>query len=152
MDKVLFICVHNSGRSQMAEAFLKKHADEGEFEVESAGFEPTQINPLVVDVMQEVGTNLSDKKTQSVFDLFKAGKIYSFVMTVCGEGDDQCPVFPGMVHRLHLPFPNPAKVQGTKEEKLDKIRAIRDEIEKNILHFIEWRRSGMTTPLTLVGN
>lgn len=152
MDKVLFICVHNSGRSQMAEAFLKKHADEGEFEVESAGFEPTQINPLVVDVMQDVGIDLSGKKTQSVFDLFKAGKMYSFVMTVCSEGDDQCPVFPGMVHRLHLPFPDPAKVQGTKKEKLEKIRAIRDEIEKNILHFIEWNRSGMTNPLTLVGN
>ncbi|MGE4421996.1 MAG: arsenate reductase ArsC [Pseudodesulfovibrio sp.] len=152
MEKVLFICVHNSARSQMAEAFLKKYANEGEFVVESAGFEPTEINPLVVEVMKEVGIDLSEKKTQSVFDLFKAGKIYSFVMTVCGEGDGQCPVFPGMVHRLHLPFPDPAKVEGTKEEKLDQIRFIRDEIENNVLHFIEWSRSDKTNPLSLVGN
>ncbi|CCH48401.1 arsenate reductase ArsC [Pseudodesulfovibrio piezophilus] len=152
MEKVLFICVHNSARSQMAEAFLKKHANKDEIEVESAGFEPTEINPFVVEVMQEVGIDLSEKKTQSVFDLFKAGKIYSFVMTVCGEGDGQCPVFPGMVHRLHLPFPDPAAVEGTKEEKLAQIRLIRDDIERNIIHFIEWSRSGMQNPLDLVGN
>lgn len=152
MEKVLFICVHNSARSQIAEAFLKKHAHEGEFEIESAGFEPTQINPLVVDVMKEVGVDLSAKTTQSVFDLFKQGRIFTYVMTVCAEGDTSCPIFPGMVHRLHLPFPDPAKLEGTREEKMEQLRLIRDDIERNILHFIEWSRSDKKIPLSLVGD
>ena len=147
MDRVLFVCVHNSARSQMAEAYLKLLGAE-DFEVESAGFEPTQINPLVVEVMGEEGVDLSEKQTQKVFDLFKAGKIYNYVITVCSESAaEQCPIFPGMTHRLHLPFADPAEVLGSHDERLQKIRVIRDQIKSMILEFVDWVRSGGTTAL-----
>ena len=116
--------------------------------MESAGFEPTEINPLVVEVMQEEGVDLSEKKTQKVFDLFRAGKIYNYVITVCSESAaEQCPIFPGMTHRLHLPFEDPASVQGSHEERLQKTRIIRDQIKAMIQEFVDWVGSGGTTPL-----
>jgi arsenate reductase len=128
--KILFICQHNSGRSQIAEAYLKKLVGE-DFFVESAGLAPAEgINPLVVEVMQEEGIDLSGKKPQSVFDLFKAGKIYDHVITVCHDSESQCPIFPGITKRWHLPFPDPAKVEGSKAEKLVKVREIKDAIKK----------------------
>lgn len=142
MDRVLFICVHNSARSQIAEAYLKQFG-KGTFEVESAGFDPTSINPLVVEVMREEGIDLSGKGTQSSFELFKQGKAFSYVITVCAESlDDKCPVFPGMTHRLHLPFPDPAEVQGTHEEQLAQVRDIRDSIKQMVLEFVAWHESG----------
>ena len=99
--RVLFICVHNSARSQMAEAFLRQMAGDGLI-VESAGLDPTVINPLVVAVMAEEGLDLSDKKTRKVFDLFRDGQLYDAVITVCEESlEGQCPVFPGVTRRLH---------------------------------------------------
>jgi arsenate reductase len=142
MEKVLFICVHNSARSQMAEAYLKQLGGDT-FEVESAGFEPTQINPLVVEVMKEEGIDLSEKTTQSSFDLFKKGKTFSYVITVCDEStDDKCPIFPGMTHRLHLPFADPGKVQGARADQLNQVREIRDRIKQVIQEFISWVESG----------
>lgn len=97
MDKkrVLFVCVHNSARSQMAEAFLKKYRGE-HFEVESAGLEPGKLNPIVVEAMKEVGIDISQNKTKSVFDFYKQGKQYDYVVTVCDESQSgACPVFPG---------------------------------------------------------
>lgn len=142
MEKVLFICVHNSARSQMAEAYLKAFGGD-EFLAESAGFEPTALDPLVVEVMKEEGIDLSGKGTQSVFDLYKRGSIYAYVITVCDESvDSKCPVFPGMTHRLHLPFPDPAKVEGSHEEKLAQVREIRDRIKGVVFEFLSWVRSG----------
>jgi len=142
MEKVLFICVHNSARSQIAEAYLKAVGGD-EFQVESAGFEPTEIDPLVVEVMREEGIDLSGKKTQSAFDLYKEGRMFSYVITVCEESvENLCPIYPGMTHRLHLPFPDPAGVRGTHEEKLAQVREIRDRIKAVILEFLEWIRSG----------
>lgn len=130
--RVLFICQHNSGRSQIAEAYLKKYGGE-RFEVESAGFEPAgAVNPLVVAVMQEEGIDLSGKKPQSVFELFKQGKLYDHVITVCGEGEAKCPVFPGITRRWHLPFPDPAAVAGSEDERLAQVRRIRDAIRDMI--------------------
>ncbi|SKA89499.1 protein tyrosine phosphatase [Paucidesulfovibrio gracilis DSM 16080] len=130
--RVLFICNHNSARSQMAEALLQRFGGE-EFEVESAGLEPTQINPLVVEVMQEEGIDLSEKRTQSVFDLFRAGRLYDYVITVCDdEQEKKCPVFPGVANRWHWPFPDPAKVTGSHEEKLAQVRAIRESIKERV--------------------
>lgn len=147
MDRVLFVCVHNSARSQMAEAYLRL-LGAGEFEVESAGFEPTEINPLIVEVMQEEGVDLSEKTTQKVFDLFKAGRIYNYVITVCSESvAEQCPIFPGMTHRLHLPFDDPAAIQGSPEERLRKARVIRDQIKEMIANFVGWVKSNGATPL-----
>lgn len=127
--RVLFICVHNSARSQMAEAYLQQMAGDG-VTVESAGLDPTVINPLVVAVMAEEGLDLSEKKTRKVFDLFRDGKLYDAVITVCEESlEGQCPVFPGVTRRLHLPFPDPAAVTGTEAERLEAVRGIRDAIK-----------------------
>ncbi|MFP4086516.1 MAG: arsenate reductase ArsC [Desulfobacteraceae bacterium] len=127
---VLFICRHNSGRSQMAEAYLKKMAGDA-LEVESAGLEPAEsVNPLVVEVMKEEGFDLSSQKPRSVFELFKTGKLYSHVVTVCNDSESKCPVFPGITQRWHWPFPDPARVTGRDAEKLEKVREIRDQIKE----------------------
>jgi arsenate reductase (thioredoxin) len=132
--KVLFICQHNSGRSQIAEEYLKKFYGDY-FEIASAGFDPAQeVNPLVVQVMNEVGIDLSRKKPQSVFEFFKQGKIYNHVITVCHDTESKCPVFPGITNRWHLPFPDPASVKGTEEEKLEEIRKIRDMIKEWLIN------------------
>ncbi len=147
MKRVLFICVHNSARSQMAEEYLRRLGGD-EYAVESAGFEPTEINPLVVEAMLEEGSDLSAKQTQSVFQLFKQGRMFHYVVTVCDESEEgNCPIFPGMTHRLHLPFPDPAKLTGTHAEKLAKVREIRDSIKRSIGEFVAWERSGAEKPL-----
>src|SRR4030042_1196711 len=127
--KVLFICQHNSGRSQIAEAYLKKFYGD-HFEIESAGFEQVEeVNPMVVRVMDEVGFDLSDKKPQSVFELFKQGKLYEHVITLCHDTESKCPIFPGITKRWHWPFPDPAAVKGTETEKMEEVRKIRDMIK-----------------------
>jgi len=132
--RILFICRHNSGRSQIAEAYLKLFA-EGRLHVESAGFDPAEtVNPLVVEVMKEEGIDLSGKKTQKVFDLYKEGKLYDHVITVCDDSEGECPVFPGITKRWHWPFPDPAAVTGTAAEKLAGVRQIRDMIKEWLLH------------------
>ena len=135
--KVLFICVHNSARSQMAEAFLKQMAGD-RFEVESAGLEPGKLNPVVVEVMKEVGIDISQNKTKSVFDFFKQGKQYDYVITVCDESQSgSCPVFSGKGQRLHWNFDDPSSFQGSHEEKLEKTRRVRDQIKQKI---DEWQK------------
>ena len=131
--KVLFICQHNSGRSQIAEAYLKKlYGDH--FEIESAGLEPAEaVSPLVVRVMDEVGFDLSEKKPQNVFELFKQGKLYDHVITVCHDSESKCPIFPGITQRWHWPFPDPAAVEGEESEKLEEVRKIRDMIKEWLL-------------------
>ena len=129
-QKVLIICQHNSGRSQIAEAYLSKIGGE-RIHVESAGLEPAEtVNPLVVEVMKEEGFDLSNKKTQSVFELFKKGSIFNHVITVCSDTELQCPIFPGITQRWHMPFPDPSKVTGSRKEQLAQVRSIRDMIKK----------------------
>ena len=130
--RVLFICVHNSARSQMAETFLRDFAGD-QFEVESAGLTPTEVNPLVIEVMDELGFDLAGNTTQSVFDLYKQGKIYDYVITVCDDAiEEECPTFPGVTNRWHWPFQDPAKAQGSHEEKLKQVRDIRDQIKVRV--------------------
>lgn len=130
--RVLFVCVHNSARSQMAEAFLRAFAGDA-FEVESAGLEPAEaVNPLVVEVMAELGLDLSGKKPQSVFELFRQGRLYDYVISVCEDGGERCPVFPGLTRRWRWPFPDPAAATGTREERLAQVRAIRDQIRAKV--------------------
>ena len=137
-DYVLFVCVHNSARSQMAEAFFKQLAGD-RLRVESAGFQPAPINPLVVEVMGEIGIDLSDKKAQKVFDLYKDGRLFSYVITVCDEtAAERCPVFPGLGTRLHWSFEDPAGFTGTWEERLEKTRQVREAIRSRVT---EWYRS-----------
>lgn len=138
---VLFICEHNSARSQMAETYVELLSD-GEITAASAGFDPRPINPLVVEVMREEGVDLSQKESQSVFEVFKSGAVFQAVITVCDEGAAAaCPVFPGLTHRLHLPFPDPAALKGTHEEKLAQTRIIRDQIKEMARDFIAWYRA-----------
>ncbi|MBN2547313.1 MAG: arsenate reductase ArsC [Spirochaetes bacterium] len=134
--KVLFVCIHNSARSQMAEAFLKKYAPE-KFDVESAGLEPRKLNPLAVEAMKEMDIDISGNKVKSVFDLFKTEKKYDFVITVCDESSgEKCPVFPGKSVRLNWDFDDPSALKGSSEEKLIKTRMIRDLIKEKITQFI----------------
>ena len=135
--RVLFICVHNSARSQMAEAFLKKFAGE-RFEAESAGLEPGVLNPLVVKAMAEIGIDISAKKTRSAYDLLRQGKWYGWVITVCDESQaEACPIFPGAGRRLHWSFPDPAAFTGSEKEKLDQVRKLRDRIAEKVKGWLE---------------
>ena len=137
MNSVLFLCVHNSARSQMAEAYLKKFAGEV-FQAESAGLEPGKLNPYVVRVLQEDGIDISSNKTQSVFELYKAGRLYRYVITVCSkEAAERCPIFPGRTERLYWPFPDPSAFTGSDEEIMTQVRAVRDEIEAKVRAFVE---------------
>ena len=130
--RVLFICVHNSARSQMAEAWLK-HLHGDRFETESAGLEPGTINPLAIEVMREVGIDIAGNRPQSVFDLFKASRLYGYAITVCDEaGAERCPIFAGVTKREHWSFPDPAAFTGTYEERLAKTRKVRDAIRARI--------------------
>ena len=131
-NNVLFVCVHNSARSQMAEAWLNfLYGDE--FEAESAGLEPGSLNPYAVQAMSEVGIDISKNATKSVFDLFKADRRYTWVITVCDEKvAEMCPIFPGLTQRAMWSFDDPSSFSGSEEEKLEKTRAVRDEIRTAI--------------------
>ena len=135
--KVLFICIHNSARSQMAEAYLNTLAGE-QFYAESAGLEPGILNPYVVQVMKEEGIDISGNKIDSVFDFFKEGRSYDYVVAVCDAAKaEKCPVFPGVTSRLNWSFPNPADFTGTDEEILESTRKVRDHIKVKIEKFTE---------------
>src|SRR6202162_2681697 len=127
--KVLFICVHNSARSQMAAALLNKRGGTY-FEAQSAGLEPGTLNPLAVEVLREMEIDISKNKTQAVFDVFKSGELFAYVITVCDESEAAgCPIFPGVTTRLHWSFADPSKFSGSLEQKLEQTRKVRDEIE-----------------------
>jgi len=112
----------------MCEAFLKHYADDL-FDAQSAGLEPGKLNPMVVEVMAEIGIDISRNKTKSVFDVWKSGEAFQYVVAVCdAESAEKCPIFPGITKRLHWPFHDPSKVTGTREQKLQKVRDIRDQI------------------------
>jgi arsenate reductase (thioredoxin) len=139
--KVLFVCVHNTARSQMAEAYLRHFADDL-FEVESAGLEPGELNPFVVEAMAADDIDISHKIPQSVVDLYQTGKTYSYVITVCSrEAEENCPIFPGPVHRLSWPFPDPSQFTGTESEKLAQTIELRDVIKEAVRQFVNHYRS-----------
>jgi arsenate reductase len=130
--KVLFVCIHNSARSQMAEAFLNLLAGD-RFEAESAGLEPGALNPIVIEVMKEIGIDISQNTPKGVFDFIKTGKLFHYVITVCDEtSDNRCPIFPGYAKRLHWNLPDPSALGGNYEEKLQATRRIRDEIKARV--------------------
>ncbi|MCB9756868.1 MAG: arsenate reductase ArsC [Candidatus Omnitrophica bacterium] len=132
---VLFVCIHNSARSQMAEELLRKQAGD-RFAVESAGIEPGELNPIVVEALREDGIDITGKKTQAVADLLRAKKVYDYVITVCDEASAQrCPVFPGGI-KLHWGFTDPSKFTGTAEEKLQKVRAVKLEIKNKVFSWL----------------
>jgi arsenate reductase len=123
----------------MAEAWCN-HLYGDRFEAESAGLEAGELNPLAVEAMQEVGIDISPNKTQRVFDLFKACRMFAYVITVCDEASaERCPIFPGVTQRLHWSFPDPAALSGTHEEKLQEVRKIRDSIRETIEEWVSLR-------------
>lgn len=136
--RVLFICVYNSFRSQIAEAFLNhKYGDR--FVAESAGYRMKDIDPLAIEVMREKGYDISKNSINKVFDFYKEGRAYQYVITVCNrESEGDCPIFPGIVTRLHWDgLGNPEEFIGTYEEKIEKARLLRDDIEKRIDEFVK---------------
>jgi arsenate reductase len=135
--KVLFICVHNSARSQMAAALLNRACGEF-FEAQSAGLEPGTINPLVTEALQEIGIDISKNTTQRVFDVWTSGQMFQFVITVCSEAEAEgCPIFGGVTTRVHWSFEDPSKFTGSHEERLEKTRRVRDQIHAKIDSFCE---------------
>lgn len=134
--RVLFLCTGNSARSQMAEAFLRKYAGE-RLEAHSAGLKPKGINPLTVKVMNEVGINISNQISKGI-DTYLGKVLFQYLVTVCDDAEKNCPtVWPGVNHRLHWSFEDPASFEGTDEEKLAKFRQIRDLIEQRVKTWTE---------------
>ncbi len=136
--KVLFVCVHNAARSRMAEVLLRTRGG-ARFEVTSAGFEPHDVNPLIVESMAAVGLKLARLGPQpSVFDLFRQGRRFHYVISVCDEAHGQkCPLFPGVNKRLSWSFPDPSTFTGTHEEKLVRVTEVRNAIGKRIDAWLE---------------
>lgn len=119
----------------MAEGFVNALCGD-KFVAESAGLEPGTLNPLAVATMREAGIDISEKATQSVFDVFKTGRLYSYVVTVCDEASAElCPIFPGIVKRMHWSIPDPAVVEGSFDYRTQAFREARDEIRAKVEEF-----------------
>jgi arsenate reductase (thioredoxin) len=135
LRRVLFLCTGNSARSQMAEALLRKYAGEA-FEAHSAGLEPKGVNPLTIRVMDEIGIDISDQRSKGI-ETYLGKVLFQYLITVCDDADRNCPtVWPGVNTRMHWSFEDPARFEGTAEEKLAKFREIRDQIEQKIRQWV----------------
>ena len=130
---ILILCTGNSARSQMAEGLLRHEAG-GRFEVFSAGTRPTRVRPEAIAVMRELGIDLSGHRSKSADEF--AGRALDYVITVCDNARETCPVFPGAVTRLHWPFEDPAAVEGSEAERLAAFRKVRDQIHARIRSFL----------------
>ncbi len=123
--RILFICVHNSARSQLAEGVVNAfHGDR--FQAFSAGSEPTRVHPLAIQVLAEIGIDISGHRAKSIDEF--AGQSFDFVVMVCGDSEAECPFFPGPGERIHHGFPDPAACTGTEVEIRTCFRRSRDEI------------------------
>ena len=136
--KVLFLCTHNSARSQMAEAFLKRYAGDY-FDVYSAGFDPKPIHPYTFKVMQEIGYDLSKAQPKELWQLIQK-EYFGIAITVCKKSEDECPTIPGTSTRLYWNIDDPAALEGTEEEKLAKFREVRDQINEQVKSFLKDRK------------
>jgi len=130
--RVLILCTGNSARSQMAEGLLRREAGD-RFEVESAGTKPVQVRPEAIAVMKELGIDISGHRSKSVDEF--AGQSFDYVLTVCDNAKESCPIFPGHATRLHRNFDDPALAQGSEEERLAVFRRVRDEIRDYLKRF-----------------
>jgi arsenate reductase len=126
-ERVLFLCTHNSARSQMAEGLLRDKGGD-KYEVFSAGTEPGEVNPNSIEVMKEIGIDITNHYSKNVKSFLD--KDFDYVITVCGGAKEACPFFPGGKKQLHKDFKDPSSFSGGKEEKLAKFREIRDELKK----------------------
>ncbi len=135
--RVLFLCIHNSARSQMAAAYLKQIAGD-RFDVESAGLEPGKLNPLAVAAMRDDGIDISHNGTQSVFELYKSGRLFEYVVSVCDAASaERCPVFPGVTKRMSWSFADPSAFTGTEAERLARTIGVRDEIRAKVREWVD---------------
>lgn len=140
-DKVIILCTQNSARSQMTEAFFEKYGGDI-LEVYSAGLEPAEVNPYAIQVMKEVGIDISGKQSKS-FREFLGHIQFGYVIGVCKKVENRCPmIFPGVRNCLSWPFEDPAAYEGTDEEKLNKFREIRDQIEEKVRTWVNDFRHG----------
>ncbi len=131
-QKIIFVCIHNSARSVMAEAFVNQLCGD-RYEAQSAGIEPGKLNPIVAEAMAEIGIDVSGHQPRSVADVISSGQQFEYAITVCDETSaERCPIFPGNTQRLHWGFPDPSALQGMREEKLAWTREIRDHIKAHI--------------------
>ena len=127
--RVLFLCTHNSARSQMAEGLLR-HLAGDRFEAMSAGTEATRVRPLAIKAMEEIGIDISWQESKTLNRYL--GEPFDHVITVCDDANEACPFFPGAVSRLHWSFEDPSKAQGTEEERLAVYRSVRDQLRERI--------------------
>lgn len=132
-QSVLILCTGNSARSQMAEGLLRSMAGQ-EFEVASAGVDPSRVRPEAIEAMQELGIDISGHRSKSVDEF--AGQEFDYVITVCDNAKEQCPVFPGRTRRLHWSFEDPAATQGDEEVRMAVFRRVRDEIQVRLRAFL----------------
>jgi len=123
--RVLFLCTHNSARSQMAEGLLR-HMSGDRFEVMSAGTEATHVRPLAIRAMDEVGVDISAQESETLGRYLR--EPFDYVITVCDDANEACPFFPGAANRLHWSFEDPSKAEGSEEERLAVFRSVRDQI------------------------
>lgn len=141
MIRILYVCTHNSARSQFAEAFTRMFAEKlnKNVFVESAGLQPGVLNKYVVKVLQDdYGIDISNKNTQSVLDLFTKNKEYDYVITVCSrEAEKQCPIFPGKTQRINWPFDDPSDLSGDEDTILHKVKELSNEIREKVFIFIK---------------
>lgn len=130
--RIMFVCIHNSARSQMCEAFVRHFAGE-RFDVHSSGIEAGKLNPLVVQAMAEIGISMEGQYAKPANTYIENDEKFDYVVTVCDESSaERCPMFPGKHTRLHWGFPDPSAITGTDEEKLAGIRPIRDNILQRV--------------------
>jgi arsenate reductase len=132
-ERVLILCTGNSARSQMAEGLLR-HDGGDRFEVFSAGTKPSLVRPEAISVMNEIGIDISSHRSKSVDEF--SGKQLDYVITVCDNANESCPVFPGATKRLHWPFDDPAALSGSADERKAAFRKVRDQIHGRIMVFL----------------
>jgi arsenate reductase len=136
VTRVLFLCTHNSARSQMAEGFLRAMAGD-RFEAGSAGTEKTSVNPLAIGVMAELGIDLGGHTSKLYADV--ASGPWDYLITVCDDANERCPWVPGSVKRLHWSFPDPSRATGSEEERLAVFRRVRDQIQERLTDWLRGR-------------
>ena len=132
-ESVLFICTHNSARSQMAEGLLR-HLAGDRFEVESAGTEKTHVRPLAIEAMKEIGIDITGQTSKTIASL--GDRKFDWAITVCDNANEACPIFPGGTRRLHWSFDDPSAASGSDEERLAVFRRVRDQIRAKIEEFL----------------
>jgi arsenate reductase len=136
VTRVLFLCTHNSARSQMAEGFLRAMAGD-RFEAGSAGTEKTSVNPLAIRAMAELGIDLGGHTSKLYADV--ASGPWDYLITVCDDANERCPWVPGSVKRLHWSFPDPSRATGSEEERLAVFRRVRDQIQERLTDWLRGR-------------